>query len=61
MAFVLVFVQEIVQGKGVIQGVSEGDPVNLAALGLTLASVAGLTAILALKGDNDYVKKELEK
>ena len=30
MAFVVVLVQELVQGKGVIQGIREGDPVNLA-------------------------------
>ena len=61
MAFVAVLLQELIQGKGVVQGIQEGDPVNLAMAGLTLTSFVGLTAFLALKGDDDYVKKEMER
>jgi len=60
MAFTIVFLQELITGKGVVQGMQEGNPVNLAAAGLTALTFAGLTGFLALKGDNDYVKKELE-
>ena len=59
MGFLLVFIQELVQGKGVIQGIQEGDPANIAGLAVTLVSVVGLTGFLALKGEDDYVKKEL--
>ena len=59
MSFVLVLLQEIVQGKGVIQGVQEGDPINLAFLGVTVVSMVGLTVWLALKGDDDYVSEDL--
>jgi hypothetical protein len=57
MAFVIVFLQELIQGKGVIQGVAEGDPINLAILGAVVVSTIGLTGFLALKGDDDYVNK----
>jgi positive regulator of sigma E activity len=33
MAFTIVFIQELVQGKGVVVGLQEGDPVNQAVLG----------------------------
>lgn len=59
MAFVVVFLQEVVSGKGVIQGIQEGDPVNLAALGITAVVTVGLTGFLALQGSDDYVKKDL--
>ena len=61
MAFVIVVVQELIQGKGVIQGVQEGDPVNLVCLGAFTVSVVALTAWLALQGDDDYVKDALEE
>ena len=59
MVFVLVFIQELVQGKGAIQGLQEGDPVNIAVLGAGLLATAGLSAFLALKGKDDYVSKDL--
>ena len=61
MGFVLVFIQELIQGKGVIQGLQEGDPVNIAGFGVTILSIVGLTAFLALKGKDDYVKKALDE
>jgi hypothetical protein len=61
MAFVIVFLQELIQGKGVIQGIQEGDPVNIAGLALFAVSALGLTGFLAIKGDDDYVKRDLER
>jgi len=58
MAFIVVLLQELVQGKGVVQGVQEGDPLNLAVLGAFVVTVVGLTGFLALQGDDDYVSKD---
>lgn len=60
MAFVLTFLQELIQGKGVVQGITEGDPVNLAALGAFAVTVVGLTAWLAIQGDDDYVARDMK-
>lgn len=59
MAFSFVFLQELIQGKGVVQGVQEGDPVNLATLAATGVIVVGLTGWLALQGDDDYVTRDM--
>ena len=61
MAFVFVFLQELIQGKGVIQGIQEGDPLNIAGLAIFAVSALGLTAFLAIQGDDDYVKRDLER
>jgi hypothetical protein len=61
MAFVIVFLQELIQGKGVIEGLREGDLVNVAGVALFAVSALGLTAWLALKGDDDFVKRDLER
>lgn len=61
MAFVLIFIQELIQGRGVIQGIQEGDVANLAGLGVTVVSVVGLSAFLALKGEDDYVGQDLNQ
>jgi len=58
MAFVVIFLQELIQGKGVIQSVQEGNALNVAALGVTAATVVGLAAFLAIQGDDDYTKKD---
>jgi hypothetical protein len=55
MAFVIVFGQELITGKGVVQGVAEGDAINLAILGAVVVSTIALTGFLALQGDDDYV------
>lgn len=55
MAFVAVFLQELVQGKGALQGIQEGDPVNIACAAATFVALVGLTGFLASKGDDDYV------
>ena len=57
----LVLAQELIQGKGILQGLADGDPINYAFLGVAVVSTVGLTAFLAIQGDDDYVKKELEK
>ena len=54
MAFVLTFLQELIQGKGVFQGIAEGDPINNVFFGVALVSTLGLTAFLAIKGNDDY-------
>lgn len=56
MAFVLVFLQELIQGKGVIQGLQEGDPVNIASAAAFAVFLLSFTAFLAIKGDDDYVQ-----
>ncbi|GAX24570.1 hypothetical protein FisN_4Hh089 [Fistulifera solaris] len=59
MAFVIVFLQELVQGKGVFEGLAQGDPVNYAVLGMFGVSLVGLTAWLAIQGDDDFVAREM--
>ena len=56
MAFAWIFLQELITGKGVIQGIGEGDLFNLANAGIVFVAVAGLTAFLAIQGDDDYTK-----
>merc|ERR1712032_201741 len=54
MGFVIILAQELITGKGVIAGIQEGNPINLAFLGVTVLAVAGLTGFLALQGDSVY-------
>lgn len=54
MAFVFVFAQELITGKGVVQGFQEGDPLNIACLGVAVVSTVGLTAWLAIQGTDEY-------
>jgi hypothetical protein len=60
MCFVFVLIQELIQGKGVVEGLQQGDPLNLACAGIAVLSIVGLTGFLALKGSDDYVDRELE-
>lgn len=56
MAFVWVFLQELIAGKGVFKGLEEGNlffQANLGAFGVCLVA---LTAWLAIQGDDDYTK-----
>jgi hypothetical protein len=57
VAFVWVFLQELVTGKGVFKGIEEGDIFFLANFGLFGVGVVGLTGWLALQGDDDYTKE----
>lgn len=54
VAFTLTFLQELIQGKGVFVGLAEKDPVNIACLGIFAVGTLGLTAFLALQGDDEY-------
>ncbi len=55
MCFVVVLLQELVTGKGVVQGIQDGNPFNVAMVGLTGVSLVGLTLFLAFKGKDDFV------
>lgn len=55
MCFTVVLLQELVTGKGVVQGLQEGNPVNIAMLGLTGLSGLGLTAFLTFKGKEKFI------
>jgi hypothetical protein len=50
MGFTFVLLQELITGKGVVQGLQEGNPFNMVCLGIAVFSVVGLTAFLAVKG-----------
>lgn len=56
MAFVWVVLQELITGKGIFKGLEEGDFFFIANAGLFGVTVVGLTAWLAIKGDNDYTQ-----
>jgi hypothetical protein len=55
MAFVIVLLQELVTGKGVIQSIQDDDAIGLAGLGFFVVSVVGLTAFLISKGDESDI------
>mmetsp|Transcript_1684 Transcript_1684/g.2503 ORF Transcript_1684/g.2503 Transcript_1684/m.2503 type:complete len:135 (-) Transcript_1684:323-727(-) len=59
MCFTVVLLQELISGKGVVKGIQEGDPFNLAMVGLTGLSLLGLTAFLAIKGKDKYIDLDL--
>ena len=59
MTFVLVFLQELIQGKGVVQRIQEGDPTNIAGVIAFVLATVGLTGWLALQGDDDYFARDL--
>jgi hypothetical protein len=57
MAFVWIFLQELITGKGIFKGLEENDMffiANAAAFGVCLVS---LTAWLAIQGSEDYTKE----
>ena len=56
IAFVWIFLQELVTGKGVLQGIDEGNWFFLFNAGLFGILVFGLTGWLAIQGDDDYTK-----
>jgi uncharacterized membrane protein len=60
MAFVVVFLQELIVGKGVIEGIQEGNIFNYIMLGAFAVSTLGLTAFLAIKGSDDLTTKGIE-
>merc|ERR1712115_481157 len=52
MGFIVIFLQELVTGKGVIQGLRDGDLFSYFLAGLTFLSVVGLTVWLAIEDAN---------
>ena len=59
MCFTVVLLQELITGKGVIEGIQEGNIFNLAMMGITGVSILGLTVFLALKGkDSEVILEE---
>mmetsp|Transcript_11872 Transcript_11872/g.21940 ORF Transcript_11872/g.21940 Transcript_11872/m.21940 type:complete len:148 (-) Transcript_11872:256-699(-) len=56
MAFVVVLLQEAITGKGCIASVQDGDAVGYAFVALAGVSTLGLTAWLAIRGDESDVK-----
>ena len=56
MGFVVVLLQELITGKGVIAGLQDGDIFSYAMLGLTVLSVGGLTVFLGLKGKDTILE-----
>ena len=58
VGFTVVLLQEFITGKGVIEGIQEGNIFNLAMLGLTVVSTLGLSVFLASKGKNTDIKLE---
>ena len=52
MGFIIVFIQELATGKGVVAGYQDGDLISYVMLGLTVFSVVGLTAWLAIEDRN---------
>lgn len=58
VGFTVVLLQELITGKGVIEGIQEGNIFNLAMLGLTVVSTLGLSVFLASKGKNTDIKLE---
>ena len=59
MAFTFVFLQELIFGKGVVQGLTESDPIFIACAVLFFVSVGGLGLFLAIKGPDNYVDRDL--
>ena len=57
MAFVWIFAQELITGKGVFKGIDEGDFFFVANAGLFGVIVVGLTGWLAFQGEDDYTKE----
>lgn len=55
MAFVIVLLQELITGKGVVASIQDGDGLGYAFLGLAGVSTVGLTIWLAIKGDESEI------
>lgn len=56
LAFVWIFLQELVTGKGVFVGLGEGNWFFLLNAGVFGILVLGLTGWLAIQGDDDYTE-----
>ena len=59
VGFTIVLLQELISGKGVVEGIQEGNIFSLAMAGITGVSILGLSAFLALKGkDSEIIIEE---
>ncbi len=58
VCFTVVLLQELVTGKGVVEGIQEGNVFNLAMTGITGVSILGLTLFLLLKGKDSEISLE---
>lgn len=52
MGFIVVFIQELATGKGVVAGFQDGDLISYIMAGLTVFSIVALTAWLAIEDRN---------
>jgi len=52
MGFIVVFLQELATGKGVVAGFQDGDLISYIMAGLTVFSIVALTAWLAIEDRN---------
>ena len=60
MGFVVVFIQELATGKGVVAGFQDGDLLSYIMTGLTVVSVVGLTVWLAIEDSNrSFIDKKV--
>mmetsp|Transcript_19110 Transcript_19110/g.53092 ORF Transcript_19110/g.53092 Transcript_19110/m.53092 type:complete len:130 (+) Transcript_19110:268-657(+) len=56
VAFVWVFLQELILNKGIVDGLRDGDTIFVVNAGLFAFGVVALTAWLAIQGEDDYTK-----
>jgi len=57
MGFTIVLLQELITGKGVVQGLQDGDFINTAFLGAAVVSTVLLTIWLAIQGKEKLMDK----
>merc|ERR1712157_78597 len=61
MGFLIVLLQELITGKGVIAGIQDGDVLSYVLLGVTVLSVLGLTVWLSIATGDDEIKKTINE
>mmetsp|Transcript_47308 Transcript_47308/g.47759 ORF Transcript_47308/g.47759 Transcript_47308/m.47759 type:complete len:162 (-) Transcript_47308:614-1099(-) len=60
MAFVIIFLQELITGKGCIKGLQDGDLFSIVLLGMTGLTVTGLTIWLGIRGYDEDIGKTFD-
>lgn len=58
MGFTVVLLQELITGKGVVQSWQDGDALAYVMAAVTAASVLGISALLAIKGKENFIPKQ---
>lgn len=58
MGFTVVLLQELISGKGVVQSWQDGDAIAYIMLGVTVVSVFGISALLTIKGKEEFIPKQ---